>query len=482
MASTASRMAVCLVAALCAVAAPAQAQGNGPGFHASAIFGNGCTGGDTASSTTPPASVGPMTIPCVSGSATGAGDADAGSLRASGRSVHVCCGSGSAGGGRARIQIENIVITGPDAASIPVSLNFQLRGALAGDPDFGQAGVVLFIGLSGFNTLLSSTSEIYMSPGGILNQSGVFAPLPVPFPIASIDQAFTTPVVNAAPNQPLRLDFELLAWSDMAGLGATDSDFFSGTNGFSLPVGIPVFNLPDGYTIDIPELNIVDNLWQAAVPPAVSVAPSDLNFGSVAVGSQSTSLVTVTNTGGPGLQVNAINLAPPGTAFSIVSLKKEGAAAVPPVLLDTNQTLDVELAFSPTTVGAATAALLVSSNAPAQTAVTVELAGAGVRAEAPPSAQIASLLSFFDFSVAAGTLQGTGPGNSANGRLKALRNMIQAAADFINQSNLGQACLQLQDIMDRLDGVPRPPDFATGPAIEEIRSRISDLRANLGCS
>ena len=472
------RVAMWAAVAGCAFAMPAQAQGNGPGFHAS-VFSNGCTGGNTASSTTPPASVGPMTLPCVSGSATGAGEADAGSLRASGRSVHVCCGSGSWINGRSRIQIENVIITGPDAASIPVSLNFQLRGALAGNPDFGQAGVVLFVGLSGFNTLLSSTSEIYMSPNGILNQTGVFAPLAVAFPNATIDQSFTSPSVNAAPNQPLRLDFELLAWSDMAGLGATDSDFFSGTNGLSLPVGIPVFNLPDGYTIHIPALNIVDNLWQATVPPAVSVTPSDLNFGSVAVGSQSTSLVTVTNTGGPGLQVSAINLAPPGTAFSIVSLKKEGVNAVPPVLLDTNQTLDVEVAFTPATVGAAAAALLVSSNADAQSAV--QLAGNGEHVETPPSEQIASLLSFFDFAAGAGLLQGTGPGNSAAGRLKALRNMIQAAADVINQSNFTQACLQLQDVLSRVDHGPRPPDFASGPSVEEIRSRVADVRASLGC-
>ena len=481
MASVSIRIAVWAVLVISVMAVPARAQGNGPGFHASAALGGGCLGGSTVSSASPPAAAGPIAVDCISGSAEAAGEADAGTLRASGRSTHVCCGTNSGATGRARIQIENVIISGPAAASIPVSINFQLRGRLAGNTDFGQAGVVLFVALSGFNTLMSSTSEIYMSPTTILNQTGVFAPLAVPFPNATIDQAFTTPIVNAAPNQPLRLDLELMAWSDMAGAGSTDSDFFSDTNGFALPVGIPVLNLPDGYTVNIPELNVFDNVWQAVVPPSVGVSPTALNFGSVAVGSQSTSLVTVTNTGGPGLHVTFVQQSPVFSPFSVVSLKKNGANAVVPVALDTNETLDVEVAFAPIAPGAATGMLLVESDAPGQSVAGVQLSGEGVQVEAPPSEQIAELLSFFDSSVAAGTLQGAGPGNSAQGRLKALRNMILAAADFINQSNFDQACHQLLDVLNRIDGLPRPPEFASGPAAEELRLRITELRAALGC-
>jgi hypothetical protein len=125
--------------------------------------------------------------------------------------------------------------------------------------------------------------------------------------------------------------------------------------------------------------------------------------------------------------------------------------------------------------------LLVESDAPGQSVAGVQLSGEGVQVEAPPSEQIAELLSFFDSSVAAGTPQGAGPGNSAQGRLKALRNMILAAADFINQSNFDQACHQLLDVLNRIDGLPRPPEFASGPAAEELRLRITELRAALGC-
>lgn len=82
------------------------------------------------------------------------------------------------------------------------------------------------------------------------------------FPTGTIDQTFVTPVANAAPNQPLRFEIQLQAGTAMAGLGATETDFFTGGNGLFLPFGTPVFNLPPGYTINIPELNIVNNFVQ----------------------------------------------------------------------------------------------------------------------------------------------------------------------------------------------------------------------------
>ena len=244
-----------------ALAVSAWAQGNGPGFHAGVLFNGGCSAAfnQVVSSPTAPATAGPTAVPCISGTATAAGEAAASALRASSHSAHECCGTASASNGRARIQIENIVIVGPPAAAIPVSINFRMRGTLSTNPDFGQAGVSLFVALSGFNTLMQSVSAIDMSSTAILNQTGVFAPLALTFPASAIDQAFVTPVVNAAPNQPLRLDFELMAYSDMAGLGATKSDFFSDQAGVTLPFGVPVFNLPPGYTVNIPELNIVNN-------------------------------------------------------------------------------------------------------------------------------------------------------------------------------------------------------------------------------
>jgi hypothetical protein len=247
------------VIVLCVSATAAHAQGSGPGFHVSAGGDLNCPGAQTLSLPSPPASLGPIAFPCTSGQGIAAAEADATTLRAFGRSEHTCCGTASGGNGSARIQIENVVITGPAAASIPVSLNFSLRGTLTRNTSFSGNGVFLFVRLAGVNTNLSSTSQIAANDAGIYDQTGVFAPLTIGFPNGAIDQAFVTPVANAAPNQPLMFEIQLRATTGTAGDGFAESDFFSGTNGFFLPIGIPVFNLPPGYTITIPELNVFDN-------------------------------------------------------------------------------------------------------------------------------------------------------------------------------------------------------------------------------
>jgi hypothetical protein len=198
-------------------------------------------------------------FPCTSGSGTAAAEAGAGRLRALGRSDHFCCGTASGGNGSARFQIDNVVITGPPADSIPISLNFRLRGTVTSNVDSGVAGVSLFLALQGPFTNLVSDSHIVMNSVGIVLQSGVFAPLAVGFPNAAIDQSFVTDTVNVRPNLPVTLQMQLAAFTGMAGDGFTQTDFYSGGNGLSLPFGIPVFNLPPGYTIDIPELNVINN-------------------------------------------------------------------------------------------------------------------------------------------------------------------------------------------------------------------------------
>jgi hypothetical protein len=70
-------------------------------------------------------------------------------------------------------------------------------------------------------------------------------------------------------------------------------------------------------------------------------------------------------------------------------------------------------------------------------------------------------------------------GNSGAGRRNALRNMLEAAGDLIQQGRIADACRLLQDALDRTDGDPRPPDFVTGPAGSELAERIRALRTAL---
>ena len=94
---------------------------------------------------------------------------------------------------------------------------------------------------------------------------------------------------------------------------------------------------------------------------------------------------------------------------------------------------------------------------------------------------IDAILEFFDQSVADGLLTGDGPGNSANGRLEALRNMFEMAADLIAIGDIDGACGELKSASKKCDGAPKPPDFVAGPAASELCAMISDLMAELGC-
>ena len=94
---------------------------------------------------------------------------------------------------------------------------------------------------------------------------------------------------------------------------------------------------------------------------------------------------------------------------------------------------------------------------------------------------IDTILDFFDESVADGTLEGNGPGKSANGRLNALRNMLEMAADLISVGDIEGACGQLKSASRKCDDDSPLPDFVTGSAASELYDLILELMEELGC-
>ncbi|MCW4012589.1 MAG: hypothetical protein NWF07_06305 [Candidatus Bathyarchaeota archaeon] len=93
----------------------------------------------------------------------------------------------------------------------------------------------------------------------------------------------------------------------------------------------------------------------------------------------------------------------------------------------------------------------------------------------PTTPDIDDILAFFNDSVANQGLVGFGPGNSSKGRLDALRNMIEAAANLIGKGHIDEAYALLQNVYLRLDGNPQPPDFACGSAVSELVNMIQQL-------
>jgi len=206
--------------------------------------------------------------------------------------------------------------------------------------------------------------------------------------------------------------------------------------------------------------------------PNIAVSPLSHDFGDVELGTSSTVVVTISNVGNGDLTVSDIALE---TDFAITS--------VPPasVVVKPDETVDVEITYTPTVLGYNSAVLKIASDDPDEPVVEVALGAVGIEIPLPPSEQIANILAFFDTSVEEGTLAGDGPSKSAEKRLNALRNMLNAAGDLIEHELFQEACQQLLDAYKKTDGQLRPPDFVKGEAAPELANMIQALRTSLGC-
>jgi hypothetical protein len=209
----------------------------------------------------------------------------------------------------------------------------------------------------------------------------------------------------------------------------------------------------------------------AQADPFIEVVPLDHDFGDVQVGSSSTAMITISNIDGHGLEIYPVTLS--GSADFAITM-------YPDPIIGSAMSTAVEITFTPSATGYVAAVLDIESNDMSNPIVSVSLAGMGVGQEQPPTS-VADILAFFDASVAAGTLYGDGPGNSADGRRNALRNQIEAAGDLIDDGAIQEACQQLLDAYQRCDGLPRPPEFVAGPAAPTLAQMILDLMGELGC-
>ncbi|HXP68735.1 MAG TPA: choice-of-anchor D domain-containing protein, partial [Candidatus Dormibacteraeota bacterium] len=99
----------------------------------------------------------------------------------------------------------------------------------------------------------------------------------------------------------------------------------------------------------------------------LSANPSSFNFNSVNDGSSASVNVTLTNTGNSNVMISGVTAT--GTGFS--------ATGVSGTTLTPNQTATLVITFAPTTAGAVTGNVAVSSNA--SNSPTINLAGTGVQ-------------------------------------------------------------------------------------------------------
>ena len=204
----------------------------------------------------------------------------------------------------------------------------------------------------------------------------------------------------------------------------------------------------------------------------LDISPMAYDFADVEVGTCSETIITVTNiTEVYEVQMTGIYLSenhdPSFTSVCLI-----------PSILYPGMSVDVPVIFCPQVVGSYSTTLWVDTCAGI---FEVTLSATGVHEEPSPEEQVQEILDFIDESVEAGTLWGNGPGNSADKRLQALINMIEAAGDLIEQGRCEEARDQLWAAYRRCDGSPKPPDFVEGQAREQLAAMILALIESLGC-
>ncbi len=202
----------------------------------------------------------------------------------------------------------------------------------------------------------------------------------------------------------------------------------------------------------------------------IETTPAQLGLGDVELGSYTTGVVTVRNGGAGTLAVTSLALDGSAGPFSLESPPPT------PVSVAAGGSFDVTVRFTPTAAGGASANLVIQSDDPDETTISVPIEGNGVRVAQSPGELVLDLLAFYNSSVANGTLCGTGKGNSPQGRVTSFRNKIEAVVYLVAAGKYDEAVSKLRDdLAPKCDGIGNPPDFLDGSAREELYTRIQQL-------
>ena len=206
----------------------------------------------------------------------------------------------------------------------------------------------------------------------------------------------------------------------------------------------------------------------------------DADFGSVKLGSSSTSSVTVIAPPPMPITITGFSLAK-GTSsdFKVITSIPDGGIPLAP-----NEVFKIEIMFTPSAVGPCSDTLWINSADPIFFTGVVNLTGTGAEAQKTSTGGVQDLLDFFDASVKSGALEGKGHGKSAKNNLDTLRKMITSAEDMIQKNNLEAACQKLRAIFKKTDGrhaKKSSQDFVQGDAAEQLASMLMQRMQELDC-
>jgi len=196
-----------------------------------------------------------------------------------------------------------------------------------------------------------------------------------------------------------------------------------------------------------------------------------IDFSDVEMGATGTRTLHITNLTRYSLPVE-LQFGPCscGTPFSV---------ATPSFDIAEYTTANVDVYFKPLALGQCSSILYVFSGNNGVEAL--EVVGTGIEATVTQQASAPSLLEYFDQAVENNVLEGSGPGKSADNRLKALRSMIRIADKLIQNGDIDGACGKLQAIYKKIDGEDKPQDFAEGLGLEGLQEKVLQAMEGNGC-
>jgi len=120
-----------------------------------------------------------------------------------------------------------------------------------------------------------------------------------------------------------------------------------------------------------PTLNVaLSGTGSSTATGRLSANPTSLSFGTVAVGSNTSGQVVVTNAGNAAVHISAVSTT--GTGFSVSGITT-------PATLNPSQTATLTVLFAPTVAGSATGSVTVTSDA-SNSPLTIALSGTGAQA------------------------------------------------------------------------------------------------------
>ncbi len=208
---------------------------------------------------------------------------------------------------------------------------------------------------------------------------------------------------------------------------------------------------------------------EPVIEPDIELAQSAYDLGDVEIGQSATEVVWIANKGNANLTIESVGWADGSSAdFAITPFQL-------PLTVEPNSMAGVQVVFSPSVEGAASAVMQILSSDPNESLVEVYFAGAGIVPELTAAQQIDQIIAFYAASVNNGTIVGDGKGKSAKEKAKVIGQML-ACADYLIDAGYDKYAVFILQVVDKkTDGKARPDDFIKGSAAAELNAKIIKL-------